>query len=100
MIRAHTHSQPGTAVTITLRPEKIHIQRPDEPRPDDFNALEGTVRKRLYFGDSLYYELDFDIDIETLVDARIENRPSLPRYAPGDTVVATFHPEAAEALTE
>jgi spermidine/putrescine transport system ATP-binding protein len=97
-IRASTHSASGTAVTITLRPEKIHLQSPAEPRPDALNVLEGVVRKRHYYGDSLYYELDFSLG--DTVDARVENRPGLPRFEPGDTIVATFHPDAAEALTE
>ncbi len=97
-IAVRTHSEAGSAVTITLRPEKIHLQAPAEHRPEELNVLEGVVHKRHYFGDSLYYELDFGL--ESTVDARVENRPGLPRYEAGDAVVAVFHPDAAEALSE
>jgi spermidine/putrescine transport system ATP-binding protein len=97
-VRARTHAADGTAVTITLRPEKIHLQGPDEAVPDEFNAVRGRVARRHYYGDSLYYELDFALG--DVVDARVENRPGLPRYEVDDEVVAVFHPEAAETLTE
>ena len=51
----------------------------------------------MYYGDSLYYEIDFGF---TIVDSRQENRPRMHRFAEGDRVTALFDPTAAEALTE
>ncbi|OYX25180.1 MAG: polyamine ABC transporter ATP-binding protein [Rhodobacterales bacterium 32-66-7] len=43
---------PGQAVTLAIRPEKIHLSK---DRPEAANAFSGTVRDLAYFGkDSLY----------------------------------------------
>jgi spermidine/putrescine transport system ATP-binding protein len=96
-VRARTHSAAGTTVTLTLRPEKIDLHHAGDAVPENFNQLNGTVVRRLYFGESLYYEVDFG---HTVVDAREENRPGRKRFNEGEAVVAAFHPESAEALTE
>jgi len=95
-VQAHTHSAAGTPVTLTLRPEKILLQE-EGPAPDGWNALDGVIKRRMYYGDSLYYEIDFGF---TVVDSRQENRPRMQRYDEGDRVTALFDPTAAEALTE
>jgi spermidine/putrescine transport system ATP-binding protein len=96
-VSARTHSAAGTAVTLTLRPEKIDLYHADEPPPASLNRLEGTIRRRLYFGDSHYYDVDLGYGV---VEARVENRPGLRRFDEGERVVLAFHHDAAEALTE
>ncbi|MBU1226373.1 MAG: ABC transporter ATP-binding protein [Actinobacteria bacterium] len=95
-VRAGTHSAVGTPVTLTLRPEKILLEAAGTA-PGDWNTMEGTVKRRMYYGDSLYYEIDFGY---TVVDARQENRPRIQRFSVGDRVTVLFDPAAAEALTE
>lgn len=97
LVRARTHSVAGSTVTLNLRPEKIDLHDAEEKIPEHFNKLSGTISRRLYFGDSLFYEVDFG---HTVVDAREENRPGRPRFEEGAPIIAAFHPEAAEALTE
>jgi spermidine/putrescine transport system ATP-binding protein len=97
IVRARTHSAPGSKVTLTLRPEKIHPHAPETDLPADRCSIRGTVVRRIYYGTSLYYEVEVGDDI---VDVRVENRPSLARWSPGDRVVLDFHPDAAEALAE
>ena len=96
LVRVHTRSAAGTAVTLTLRPEKIQLW-PDGADPGEGNRLRGTVKRRMYFGDSLYYEVDLGF---VVVDARQENAPGVTRFEEGERVLATFDPSAAEALTE
>ena len=96
-VRARTHSPVGTEVTLTLRPEKIDLHPAAVDAPAHFNRLAGRVVRRLYYGDSLYYEVDLG---PAVIDARSENRPGVPRFEAGDDVVVAFHPESAEALTE
>ena len=97
-VKARTFSGAGSEVTVTLRPEKIHLhQTPDTARPG-YNTVPGKVSRRIYYGESLYYEID--IGTGDLIDARVENVPSQARYEAGDQIVIAFHPEAAEALTE
>ena len=94
---ARTHSAAGSAVTLTLRPEKLDLHHAGDPIPEHFNQVNGKVKRRLYFGDSLYYEVDLG---PAVVDARSENRPGLKRFEAGENVIVAFHPESAEALTE
>ncbi len=97
LVKARTHSGAGTAVTLNLRPEKIDLHHTEESVPEHFNKLSGTIVRRLYFGDSLFYEVDFG---HSIVDAREENRPGRERFAEGAPIIAAFHPDSAEALTE
>jgi len=97
-VHARTRAAPGTPVTLTLRPEKLHLHVPGEPVPQRRNRLAGTVRRHIYFGEARYYEVD--LDQGSRIDVRVENVPSLPRFVPGDRVDVSFHHEAAEALTD
>ncbi len=97
-VRAVTHSVPGSQVTLTLRPEKLHLFRTEAEVPDGLNRMPGTVRRRLYYGDSFYYEIDLAADIAC--EARVENIPGLERFEAGEAVVVGFDPTSAEALTE
>ena len=96
-VKARTHSGPGSKVTLTLRPEKIHLLPPGSTAAAESTVLEGKVERRVYFGDSLYYEVAVG---PHRLEVRIENRPGLDRFSPGDRVLVEFHGEAAEALTE
>jgi spermidine/putrescine transport system ATP-binding protein len=98
VIRARTHSGPGSRVTVAVRPEKLHLHTDRSEIRDGYNAVDARVVRRLYYGDSFYYELDMGTN--GLVDARIENVPGLRRCEVDESVVVSFHPEAAEALTE
>ena len=96
LVRAQTYSAAGTAVTLTTRPEKLHLH-PEGSTVEGMNMLAGTVKRRMYFGDSFYYEVDLG---HTTVDARQENTPRAIRFEPGQRVAIAFDPRAAEALTE
>lgn len=96
-VQATTHTDPGSSVTLTLRPEKLQIGAPGTEIPPGRCVLEGTVVRRIYYGDALFYEVDIGAGI---IDVMVENRPGLTRWAEGDAVVLDFHPEAAEALSQ
>ncbi len=97
IVMARTSSDPGSKVTLTLRPEKLRVNPPDTAIEEGRCSLEGEVVRRIYYGDALYYEVDVGAGI---VDVMVENRPGLQRWDQGDQVILDFHPEAAEALTE
>ena len=98
VVKARTFSVKGTEVTVTLRPEKIHLHQSAETARPGYNTVPGKIARRIYYGESLYYEID--IGTGDLIDARVENVPSQKRHKPDDPIVVSFHPEAAEALTE
>ena len=92
---ARTHNPPGTAVTLAIRPEKLSIGSRGTATDDHRSVLDGTVERATFFGDTLRYLVDIG---GTSLNVRIENRPEIPRWAPGDDVRIEFHPEAAETL--
>lgn len=96
-VQARTHSEPGSRVTLTLRPEKLNLNAPGTEVSEDCCVLNGKVKRRIYYGDALHYEVDIGT---VIVDVMVENRPGMLRWDNGDQVVLDFHPEAAEALTE
>ncbi len=96
VVGAVTTSAPGTDVTLLLRPESVTIYGSEHDVPAGLVRLEGKVRRRLYYGDTLYYEVD--LDAGPLVDARMENIGGIRRYESGDRVVISFAPDAADAL--
>ncbi len=98
IVRAKTDSESGARVTLTLRPEKIHVYGSQSEVPPDRNAVNGTVARRTFFGDSLSYEID--IGASGSLDVRVENLPMMRRWDVGDDVVIDFHPEAAAALAQ
>jgi len=98
LVYARCNATAGADVTLALRPEKIQIHTRNAPDiPPERNQLPATITRQLYFGESIYYELE--IPGGELVDARLENIPSLRRWTVGEETTMSFHREAAEALT-
>jgi spermidine/putrescine transport system ATP-binding protein len=98
LVYARCNAPAGTDVTLTLRPEKVQIHtRRDPNAPAERNQIPATITRQLYFGESIYYEIE--IPGGEVIDARLENIPSLRRWTTGEEVTVSFHREAAEALT-
>jgi spermidine/putrescine transport system ATP-binding protein len=99
VVQARTGSlATGTSVTLTLRPEKLHLYGDVSEAPSGRNAVNGTVARKTFFGGALSYEVD--LGASGSFDVRVENIPSLKRWDVGDKVVVDFHAEAATALAE
>jgi spermidine/putrescine transport system ATP-binding protein len=98
IIKARTSSPKGAEVTLTVRPEKLHIYSTASEAPPDRNALKGSIVRRTFYGESLVYEVQ--IGSSDSVEVRVENIPGIRRWDVSDQVIIDFHPEAAMALTE
>jgi spermidine/putrescine transport system ATP-binding protein len=98
IVRAKTDSGPGTSITLTLRPEKLHLYGDASEAPPGRNAVNGTIGRRTFFGGALSYAVE--IGASGSFDVRVENIPTMRRWAVGDEVVVDFHPEAAMALAQ
>ena len=98
IIRARTSAPKGAEVTLTVRPEKLHIYSTVSEAPPDRNALKGSIVRRTFYGESLVYEVQ--IGSSDSIKVRVENNPGIRRWDVSDQVIIDFHPEAAMALTE
>lgn len=97
IVRARTSDDPGTSVTLVLRPEMLRFCSDPSDAPSGNNAIEGSISRVVFNGGSIVYEVD--IGVAGSFDVRIENIPSTKRWDVGDDVVVDFHPEAATALS-
>ena len=97
-IKARTSAPKGAAVTLTVRPEKLHIYSTADEAPPGRNALKGSILRRTFYGESLVYEVQ--IASSDSIDVRVENIPGVRRWDVGDQVIVDFHPQAAIALAE
>lgn len=98
VIKARTTAEAGTAVTLTVRPERLHFYASPGEAPPGRNAIKGTILRRTFFGESMVYEVRLGHD--DAIDVRVENVPSARRWDEGEQVIIDFHPESALALTE
>ena len=88
----------GMAVTVALRPEKITLQR--EKPADEFNTVAGTIAELSYFGASTVYRLKLASGQTLAVSMANTARQRDDAFTWGDTVWATWSPQAHVVLTQ
>jgi spermidine/putrescine transport system ATP-binding protein len=98
IVIAQTTGRPGDSVTLTVRPEMLHLYSTASEAPSGRNSLNGVIARNVFFGDSMIYEVS--IGDAGMVEVRVENVPSMKRWDVGERTVVDFHPEAATALSE
>ncbi|MGH8874042.1 MAG: ABC transporter ATP-binding protein [Acidimicrobiia bacterium] len=82
-------------LVLALRPEKIDLMPADAQPRDGLNRVAGTVRRTVYMGDTLSYEVEC---AGVSLTVRHENAPGTPRFAAGEPVMVVWAPEAARTL--
>jgi len=97
-VQARTTSAPGTSVTLGVRPEMLALYGDRKEAPPGRNAVSGTVGRKIFYGEAIFYEVDSGAS--GTFDVRVENVPSARRWDVGDTVIVDFHLEAATAFAE
>jgi spermidine/putrescine transport system ATP-binding protein len=98
VVKARTTAQAGAAVTLVIRPEKLHLYTDTSEPQSGRNALKGSVVRRTFYGAAMEYEVQ--IGRSGTVEAHVENVPSIRRWEVGDQVLVDFHHDSAMALTE
>ena len=96
IVQAITDGETGTSVSLALRPERVQLYRNREECPAGRNAIDGSVARAIFQGESIFYEVE--IGEAGSVEVHIENLPGMTRWDVGDYVVVDFHHEAAKAL--
>ena len=87
----------GGAVTIALRPERLHLAPPGEEVPAGANRVRGVVRRRVYHGDGFAYEV---VCAGVTFEVRQENTPGLVRFEAGSEVDLYWDPSAASLVED
>jgi spermidine/putrescine transport system ATP-binding protein len=89
---------PGQKVTLTIRPEKLQLARPNESTGD--NALTGMVREVVYIGTDTRYVVALPRAGDEALVARIQNvgGRGVGEFAAGDAVKIWCAPEDARTL--
>jgi putrescine transport system ATP-binding protein len=88
----------GMAVTVALRPEKIHLTR--QQPADAFNSVRGTVKEMSYFGSHTLYHLALPSGARLKVSLANTQRHSDDTYTWGDEVWAHWSRSAHVVLTQ
>jgi putrescine transport system ATP-binding protein len=88
----------GMAVTVALRPEKIHLSR--QPPADGYNCAHGTIKEMAYFGSFTVYHLQLASGalLKLSVANTQRHRDDEPTW--GDEVWAQWSPTAHVVLTQ
>lgn len=84
-------------MTLALRPERLALYDLDEEIPGGHNRVRVKVRRRLYYGDVHFYDVDAGIGTE--IEVKEENRPGVDLYEVGDEAYLVWAPEAANVVT-
>jgi spermidine/putrescine transport system ATP-binding protein len=87
---------PGDAVTIAVRPEKIVLSH--TPLSGHHNCLTGVVEEAIYLGANTQYVVRLSDGFRLC--ARRQNVDPLQRFSPGETVCACFTRQAAHVLQD
>ena len=87
----------GASVTLALRPERLFLHERNNDVSLSGNVVEGTVNRRVYLGNSLYYEVD--VGFATL-RVRHENTYGAHAFASGEEVFVQWEPGSSKALAE
>ena len=87
----------GMAVTVALRPEKIHLSR---KQPEDhYNSAHGTIKELSYFGSFSVYHIELSSGARLKVSLANVQRHRDDEFTWGDTVWAHWSRSAHVVLT-
>ncbi len=88
----------GMAVTVALRPEKIHVSR--HPPPDQFNTAQGTIKELSYFGSFTVYHVELASGQRLKISQANTSRHKDDELTWGDSVWAHWSRSAHVVLTQ
>ncbi len=88
----------GMAVTVALRPEKIHVTR--HAPADEYNRVQGTIKEMSYFGSFTVYHLELASGARLKASQANTQRHREHELTWGDTVWAHWSRSAHIVLTQ
>jgi len=89
--------QPGGALRVAVRPERVQIGPIDRPRSDGGSSLEGTIAEIVYLG--MYTQFHVQTRVGRVVCHRLADEP-IDTLAQGSRVSLSWEPEHASLLAD
>ena len=93
-IKVHDAGTVGDSIAVSLRPERVELGAPGSAPPDR-PELDGTITSMTFFGNSVVYQIAFDW---LTIEARMENRPGVPRREVGEVVAVWWRDDAVAVV--
>jgi spermidine/putrescine transport system ATP-binding protein len=97
VVRGSTGAEPGSEVTMAVRPERLELFGSNEHIADGLNQIRGTVVRRTYYGDVFYYDVDTPAGV---VEVKEENRPGVDLHEAGESTVVAWDPSATTVVED
>jgi spermidine/putrescine transport system ATP-binding protein len=83
-------------VTLAIRPERLTLHRSETEIAEGRNRLRARITRRVYFGDSFFY--DVDVGIGQSLEVREENRPDIQTCDSGEEAWVSWRPHGANLV--
>ena len=91
------------AVTVAIRPERLHLRPVDAPTPPDGDGLievPGRVTQGTYLGDQTEYRVATDALGDVIVRRPMTTGADARSFGPGEAVIVAWHEDAVLVLVE
>lgn len=89
---------PGQKLTLTIRPEKIHLHRPEETGIDQESVFSGKIIDAVFLGTDTRYRVE--LIAGAVVEVRQQNiNIAFERLSVGQAVAVSWQPRSAQVLT-
>ena len=96
-VRVSSELPAGTAVALTVRPEKFNLtpRDPGEDTTDSAHRVPGTIRRAVYLGNAMVYDVEIDW---MSVEVRTPAGASMARFDTGTEVWVGYDPVDASLV--
>ncbi len=85
-------------VTLAIRPERFTLHRSETDIAEGRNRLRARITRRVYFGDSFFY--DVDVGIGQSLEVKEENRPDIETCETGEEAWVSWRPRGANLVAD
>jgi spermidine/putrescine transport system ATP-binding protein len=96
VVPAANGSRKGETLKVAVRPERIRVDLPDRPAPEDGSRLEGTVAEVVYLGSLTQFHIDTKVG--RVVSYRMNETQGAIGIDSGRDVVLTWPTDDSSVL--
>ena len=100
IVRVATGRPPGSSVTLAVRPEKLGLWHADAERDLRLDALTGVIRRVIFLGNAISYEVVAGDGVPVELVVRQGNTPGIEHFAQGERVRVRWLPSSVAVLED